>query len=183
MREPEIEVAIRNPTWLAVFPEASPFAKGAARAALEAAGPKRPVELSLVLADDELVQALNREYRGVDSATNVLAFAAHESAPGATPWPLSDDCPLLLGDVVLALETIRDEAAHQDKTLADHLSHLVVHGVLHLVGFDHDRHGAAAKMRALETRVLARLGIAAPYRARRYPKAARRTVAPALPVP
>ena len=94
-----------------------------------------------------------------DAPTNVLSFPAAASAP---PAP---GAPLLLGDVVLAFETVAAEAAAQGKPLADHLAHLVVHGVLHLLGFDHEADAEAERMEALETRLLAGLGIADPYRA------------------
>jgi len=117
------------------------------------------LELAIVLADIGLQQRLNREYRGVDAATNVLAFPAWEtgthSAAGA---------PILLGDVVLALETVAREASEQDKPIADHLRHLVVHGVLHLLGYDHMTPTEAAVMEALERSILVELGVPDPYR-------------------
>jgi probable rRNA maturation factor len=113
--------------------------------------------LSLVLADDATLRALNRRWRAQDKPTNVLSFAAQgEETP--------PDAPLLLGDVVLAFETVAREAAAQGKPLGDHLRHLVVHGVLHLLGHDHERREEAALMEALETRILAGLGVADPYR-------------------
>ncbi len=114
-----------------------------------------------MLADDALVRRLNRDYRGVDQATNVLAFPAADGGGS-----VAAEAPLPLGDVVLALETVRREAADQGKSVAEHLSHLVVHGVLHLLGFDHVEAGDAARMEALEIEVLAGLGVPDPYRAR-----------------
>ena len=156
-----IDLAQRSPLWRARLPDAARRSSAAARAALAAAGTsvEGPAELSIVLADDALLRALNKEWRGVDKPTNVLAFPAPapEAAPGA---------PLLLGDVVLAFETVAREAIEQDKALADHLAHLVVHGVLHLLGFDHQAAADARRMEALEIAVLARLGVADPYRVR-----------------
>jgi probable rRNA maturation factor len=114
-------------------------------------------ELTIVLAGDALVHRLNRTYRGKDRPTNVLSFPA-----GADPAPEQP-----LGDVVIALGTMRAEARAAGKTLADHLAHLVIHGVLHLLGHDHQRPGQARRMEQLEIRLLAELGIADPYRAER----------------
>jgi len=123
------------------------------------AGKKRgAVELSLVLADDAMVAQLNRQWRGRSGPTNVLAFASEERA--------SPPAPLLLGDVVLAYETVTREAKDQGKPLADHFRHLVIHGVLHLLGYDHEAAGPARRMERIETRVLATLGVADPYEAR-----------------
>ena len=117
-----------------------------------------PVELSITLLDDDAQRRLNRDWRGVDRATNVLAFPAWE--PGA-PMPIG--APLLLGDISLAAETVEREAAEQGKSPADHLSHLVVHGVLHLIGYDHHTDSEATAMERLEIAILAKLGVADPY--------------------
>ncbi len=107
--------------------------------------------------DDEM-RDLNRRYRGVDAPTNVLAFACDETpaAPGAAR---------LAGDVVLALDTLRREARERGLDLGDHLSHLVVHGVLHLLGYDHEIPSEAEAMESLETQILAGLGVDDPYAA------------------
>ena len=116
-------------------------------------------ELTVVLADDAEQQRLNREWRGVNRPTNVLAFPAWDPR-----GPLPEDAPMLLGDVVLACETVAREAVEQHKTVADHLSHLVVHGVLHLLGYDHATEPEAAAMESIEKAVLANLGVVDPYR-------------------
>ena len=153
-----IEIAAPSPRWRRAMPKVEEHAAAAARAAL--AGAKLPraklLELSLVLADDALVRRLNRRWRGKDRPTNVLSFASDEAA--------ADGRALLLGDVVLAYETVAREAGAQGKTLAAHLAHLVTHGVLHLLGFDHQEDDEAERMERRERRVLARLGIADPYR-------------------
>ena len=154
----DIDLAEPSPLWRRALPEVERVCDRAARAALAAGGaPQRPAELAIVLADDALLRALNRDWRGRDAPTNVLSFAAGEDAP-------PPGAPLLLGDVVLAFETAATEAQAQGKPLADHLAHLVVHGVLHLLGFDHEIAAEAERMEALETRVLAGLGVADPYR-------------------
>lgn len=121
---------------------------------------KRRTEVSLVLADDALVRRLNRQWRRIDAPTDVLSFPADDDG-------LATNAPWLLGDVILAFETVSRAAAEQGKPLADHLRHLVVHGVLHLLGYDHEKPAEAEEMEALETRALARLGVADPYAAER----------------
>jgi probable rRNA maturation factor len=154
-----IDLAIPCAKWRRALPGAEKHAKEAARAAL--AGSKKKLgaaELSLVLSDDAAVAALNERWRGHVGPTNVLAFATEERPPPGAP--------VLLGDVILAYETVKREARDQDKPLADHVRHLIVHGVLHLLGYDHDAAGPARQMENLETRILATLGVPDPYHMR-----------------
>jgi probable rRNA maturation factor len=116
-------------------------------------------QITVRLVDTDEGRALNRDYRHKDSATNVLSFPNMDDAEMAAPEGL----PRLLGDVVLARETIAREAEAQGKGLADHTIHLLVHGTLHLLGYDHLEAAAAAEMEALEVEILAGLGIADPY--------------------
>jgi probable rRNA maturation factor len=109
----------------------------------------------VVLADDALLRSLNRRYRGKDAPTNVLSF------PFQGPPAGGDGCHL--GDVVLAAETVQKEAAEQGVAPLHHLQHLVVHGLLHLLGFDHDTTARAEAMERLEAQILGTLGIADPY--------------------
>src|SRR5229473_8580340 len=156
-----VEVSVHCDAWLVACPEAETLAATAARAALSrTAGPLAgaPLILGLVLTDDAEQRGLNRTYRGRDAATNVLSFALADPAGPA-------GSPVLLGDVVLAFATIEREAAEQRKPLADHLQHLVVHGVLHLLGFDHGSAAEAAVMEAREVEILETLGVPDPYRA------------------
>ncbi|MDE2166059.1 MAG: rRNA maturation RNase YbeY [Alphaproteobacteria bacterium] len=155
-----IDVIERAPSWRRALPAAPAICRAAAAAALtRGAGRLKGAEVSIVLADDALSARLNRTYRGIPRPTNVLSFATAEPPRGAAALRL-------LGDVVLAYGTIAREARAQGKSLADHLAHLVVHGVLHLLGFDHERDREARRMEALEVAVLAGLGIADPYQAR-----------------
>ena len=158
-RAPLIDIAVPCVGWRRALPDVEKHARQAAQAAL-AQGGKRllAAELSLVLADDAAVAALNERWRGRSGPTNVLAFASEERA--------MPPAPLLLGDVVLAYETVAREAREQRKTLSDHLRHLVIHGVLHLLGYDHESARPARRMEMLETRILAALGVANPYRVR-----------------
>jgi len=159
----EVDVAVEAPGWAEAVPDAPALAERAARAAVEAAGgiPEAGAELSVVLSDDAAVRALNRDWRGKDAPTNVLSFPqAEESVTSGAGFPI------LLGDVVLALETCAREAGETGRPIADHVAHLVVHGVLHLMGHTHDDDGPALRMEALERVVLASFGVADPYAGR-----------------
>ena len=127
--------------------------------------PPRLAEVSLVLCDDAFIRTLNKTWRGKDKPTNVLSFPA-AFVPGL------DAGPLMLGDVVVAFETSASEAADGGLSLRDHLAHLIVHGLSHLLGFDHEDDGDAATMERLESRALATLGIASPYGGAEHPHAA-----------
>jgi probable rRNA maturation factor len=142
----------------------------AATRAYEAAGEAADAELCVVLADDAFVRKLNKSYRGKDKPTNVLSFPAGAIPVAAGPEPLwggADRNARPLGDIVLAAETIAREAEKQGKSLGDHLSHLVVHGLLHLLGEDHEDDDEAEAMEARERTILASLGIADPYAAKK----------------
>jgi probable rRNA maturation factor len=117
--------------------------------------PMAGAELSLLLTDDRRIRIVNRDWRGFDKATNVLSFpAAPADKIAASP---------VLGDIVIAFETVASEAEAEGKAPADHFSHLVIHGLLHLLGEDHETDAEAQRMEALEVAALARLGIADPY--------------------
>lgn len=115
-------------------------------------------ELAVMLTDDEGIRALNASYRGFDKPTNVLSFPAPEA-----DYQDGDGAPRLLGDIAIAYQTVRREADDEGKPFDHHLSHLAVHGFLHLVGFDHETDAEAETMESAERRILARLGIPDPY--------------------
>ena len=143
-----IEVEVEDEAWLAALPAAAAVVERAAAAAL---GPAQG-DIVALLTDDAAVQDLNARFRGKDRPTNVLSFpAARSAAPH-------------LGDLVLAFGVCAAEAHAQGKALADHLSHLTVHGVLHLLGRDHEIEAEAEAMEAEERTILASLGVADPYR-------------------
>lgn len=152
---PDIAVAITAPAWTEALPEAERICIAAATAALEASA--RPAEVSILLTDDAEVRRLNRDFRGQDKPTNVLSFPS-----GLAPGLGAAD---MLGDIVLAFETVAGEAVRDGKTLDAHLRHLVVHGMLHLLGYDHETDEDAAVMEEREVAILAGMGIADPYRA------------------
>lgn len=125
-------------------------------------------EVSLLATDDAGQAALNAEHRGKARPTNVLSWPAQNLAPkhpGIVPLAPQRDAfgDIVLGDIALAYETCAREAAEQGKSLADHVTHLIVHGTLHLLGYDHVRDADATVMEGLETAILAKLGIADPY--------------------
>ena len=113
-------------------------------------------EISLVLADDAFVRVLNRDYRGKDQPTNVLSFENAAKPPKGQPW--------LAGDIIVAYQTVLREARAQGKTFAAHLAHLLVHGTLHLQGYDHLTARQAGTMERLEIKIMKQLGYDNPYR-------------------
>jgi probable rRNA maturation factor len=153
-----VEVTVPCDAWFDDCPHAAAVAASAGQAALLELPAGRQCLVDVTLADDAEQRRLNRTYRGKDMPTNVLAF------PQRVPGSPRSDQPVLLGDVVLAFETVRREAAEQNKPFANHLRHLVVHGVLHLLGFDHENAAEAAAMESREIKILAQLGVPDPYR-------------------
>ncbi len=159
MGDHSIDLAVEDERWETAVPDLELLVTRAVEAGLAVAPerPEGPVEVSVLLADDETVQELNRTWRGKDKPTNVLSFPA-------APQPRHAEAALPLGDVVLAYETMVRESEEQGKPLQNHLVHLLVHGTLHLVGQDHELGLAEAEaMEALEVAALATLGIPDPY--------------------
>ena len=161
MADPHPSIALTvSADWSRALPNAEQICRAAAELALSDCAIAGELELSVVLTDDAEVQALNRDWRGQDKPTNVLSFPGdrESAAPGA---------PALLGDVVIALQTVQREVAAGDAaSLSDHLAHLVVHGVLHLLGHDHEDDAEAEEMERRETALLKRLGVPDPYNAK-----------------
>ncbi|MCL6705716.1 rRNA maturation RNase YbeY [Pseudomonas sp. R2.Fl] len=139
LSERVLETAARHLAWK----EGQPF-------------PKQAPELSLVFTDDASIREINAQWRDQDKPTNVLSFPAFPLQPGGTPGPM-------LGDIIMARETLEREATELEKSFEDHLSHLLVHGFLHLFGYDHLNEDEAEIMEGLETRILAELGLSDPY--------------------
>jgi probable rRNA maturation factor len=162
------ETICEDPRWEAAgLPD---LAGRAADAALRRLGldPGR-FEIAVLAADDARIAALNADFRGRPQPTNVLSWPSEErgtdteGAVPAPPEPGTPDDPAPLGDIALAWETCRREAQEAGRAMEDHVCHLVVHGVLHLLGYDHVRDGDAALMERLEVEILASLGVADPY--------------------
>jgi probable rRNA maturation factor len=158
-----IVVDIADEEWRARLPGADELCMQVAAVALGAASPHvdRPadrLEVSILLTDDAQVRQLNRDYRHKDKPTNVLSFPALDD-----DTPIPPEGPVLLGDVIIARETTEREAYEESKSLKNHLSHLVVHGVLHLLGYDHIEDDEAEEMESLERSILGALGVPDPY--------------------
>jgi probable rRNA maturation factor len=162
INEEMVVVSINDDAWVRSCWNAETLCRNAALAALAASpnesgnSPERLGEVTIVLADDSTVHALNRTYRGKDQPTNVLSFAAGPAPVPGISYPL--------GDVVLAFSTVHRECLEAGRPIENHLQHLVVHGCLHLLGFDHERDTEVAKMELLETEILAGLGVPDPYK-------------------
>ena len=125
-------------------------------------GPSR-YSVAILACDDSKISSLNNRFRGKANPTNVLSWPAFELAAGEYPDAMWDDEPIELGDVAIAFETCRREAQEQGKQMEHHVTHLLIHGVLHLFGYDHEEDIEAELMEAKETAILATLGIADPY--------------------
>jgi probable rRNA maturation factor len=153
-RQPAIDVLVESTRWKAKRNTKALLQRAIAAAA--AAVPTRGGEVAIVLTDDKAIRLLNRDWRQKNAPTNVLSFPAKQSRSvrGA---------PHLLGDIVIAYETTEREARAERKPFAHHLTHLAVHGFLHLVGYDHVADDEAQAMEGLETSILARLGVPDPY--------------------
>ncbi len=147
-----IEVEVEDPAWTDALPDCAEAVVRAAAATLGAADPDAPSrDINLLLTDDASLRALNADFRGKDAPTNVLSFPAAESA---RPH---------LGDIAMAYGVCAREAEAQGKPLAHHLMHLTVHGVLHLLGYDHESDAEAEAMEGIERAILSNLGVPDPY--------------------
>ena len=160
-KEEMVVVSINDDAWVQSCRNAEILCQNAALAALAAStnepgnSPEPLGEVTILLTDESTVHALNRTYRGKDQPTNVLSFAACPAPVPGISYPL--------GDVVLGFSTVYQECLEAGRPIENHLQHLVVHGCLHLLGFDHGSDFEAAEMELLETEILARLGVPDPY--------------------
>jgi len=153
---PAIDIQVASLLW-----KAQPLAEQTVRAAIAAAAAALSTadgEVSILLTDDKAIRALNRDWRGIDKPTNVLSFPAPDATPGATPK--------MLGDIVMAYETLAQECDQEDRVFLHHLAHLTVHGFLHLIGYDHQTDAQADEMEGLESKIMTRMNLPDPYLAR-----------------
>jgi len=158
---PRIEMNIACQGWPAQQ-DLQQLAERSVAAAIKAAKIKLSpeAELSLMFGDDEAIKALNQQFRGINKPTNVLSFPGEEISPGEEPGLVPG---LVLGDIAFALQTLIREADLEGKLFDHHLCHLMIHGFLHLLGYDHQNDNEAEQMESLEIKALAALGIADPY--------------------
>lgn len=165
--EPLVDIVIEDPRWAGVLESAAETAAAAALAGLGL--PAAGFQLCVMGCDDARIAALNSDFRDKARPTNVLSWPSEDRASdmaGAAPdlpAPGDPDDPEHLGDIAIAWETCVAEAAEQDKPLHDHVTHLIVHATLHLLGYDHEDDDDAELMEATEVRILSSLGIADPY--------------------
>lgn len=153
---PDSDIQVASPLW-----QAEPAAEQTVREAIAAAAAALSTaggEVSIVLTDDEAIRALNRQWRGIDKPTNVLSFPASKAGESR-----------LLGDIVIAYETLRRECDDEDRIFRHHLAHLTVHGFLHLLGYDHQDDAQAEEMEGLESRIMTHMNMPDPWSAARNP--------------
>ena len=154
----EIDITIHEKRWKSAIDNIEQFTSMIIDKTLSDMTDAKNVEISIVLANDNFVQNLNKEYRGKDKPTNVLSFPLTEEGEIDA---ITDFCSI--GDVVIAFETIQKEAKEQNKTFEHHYAHMLVHGCLHLLHFDHESEGDAHIMESREISILETLGIKNPY--------------------
>lgn len=162
-----VDLVINHDAWETMGVSPEDFASETVRLALSmAAMPEelheRDIDVCVVLTNDEEIHALNRDYRGMDKPTNVLSFANLDSET-ADDELAQTDIPFALGDVVIAWETMEREAIEQNKKFLDHLRHMMVHGTLHLLGYDHMDDEEAHEMESLEIKILEKINVENPY--------------------
>jgi probable rRNA maturation factor len=158
---PRLDIIVDSPLWRAQRGVRAVLQRAIAEAAAMAA--TTGGELAIVLTDDSAIRALNRDWRGKDQPTNVLSFPARNDLPAARRAGAGPRQERLLGDIVIAYETVAREALAEARPFRHHLAHLAVHGFLHLLGRDHAAEPEAEAMEALEIAVLARLDVPNPY--------------------
>jgi probable rRNA maturation factor len=152
---PDIDIQIQSPLWAA-----QPLAEQCVRDAIAAAAGALSTgggEVSIVLTDDSAIRTLNRDWRGIDKATNVLSFPAAKTADTQ-----------FLGDIVIAFETLARECEQEDRQFLHHLAHLTVHGFLHLLGYDHQTDAQAEEMEGIESKIMTFMNMPDPYLARDF---------------
>jgi probable rRNA maturation factor len=168
MPDPEpshnISILINQQCWQQSLSYWENLINPAVKETLRQANWTKAADINILLTDDKEIQSLNKQFRGLDKATNVLSFPSFEPEDILKLTPdNSAQTPIILGDIALAFEAIQQESLAQHKPFNHHLIHLVVHGILHLLGFDHEEDEEALKMESLEIEILSTLMIPNPY--------------------
>jgi probable rRNA maturation factor len=158
LNSPETEILVTADCWQSESGAEAAIHRAIEMAATMVDAETFDAELAIMLTDDDGIRTLNKNWRGLDKPTNVLSFPALQPT-----GPRDDDAPRMLGDIAIAYQTTRAEADAEHKPFENHLSHLAVHGFLHLIGYDHEKDGDADIMEELERKILAQLGIPDPY--------------------
>ena len=156
---PLIDVIVEAPQWDTASGAEATVRRALSEAAIAVGANFKDRVLAVLLTDDAAIRRLNAQWRGIDKPTNVLSFPALPPTGAGGP----DDAPRMLGDIAIAYQTTRKEADDEQRPFDHHLSHLAVHGFLHLSGYDHEKDDDAEAMEGLETEILAQLGIPDPY--------------------
>ncbi len=157
----DIAIIVEEEAWEHVGFACETYLVQVIETSLEQLGMVCPLEVSVLLTNNQHIQVLNKEYRGQDKSTNVLSFPSIDPEELSTFQELKE--PLIIGDIVLAYEKIMTEAHEQGKTFQNHLAHLTIHGLLHLLGYDHEVDEEAEIMEALEVKLLNHFNISNPY--------------------
>ena len=153
-----IEISIKHEAWRTTLPKASHIIRRAVHSALAVTSQPEAYELAVILANDALLKSLNKEFRGINKATNVLSFSYTE-----TKSVNASNLSRILGDIIISLDTACSEANNSNIGLNAHVSHLVIHRVLHLIGYDHELDSDASIMENLEILALEKIGFKNPY--------------------
>jgi probable rRNA maturation factor len=165
----EIEIIESNEQWSGFLEDIEAKTSCVIRKTLQCVGYKastsNPTEIAVSLSSDAEVRTINQQHRNQDKTTNVLSFPSfeREELDALDPAGFPAGMPVALGDVIIAFETVAREASEQGKPFSDHYYHLIAHGCLHLLGYDHETDEEAEEMEAIEVTLLAELGIANPY--------------------
>ena len=160
-----LEIIIRDKKWKYELPNIESICKISAGVAFEAVKKTEAMyEVALVLCDDDFITALNKRYRNIDSPTNILSFPSNSINPADTGFINEPEMQtLMLGDIAIAREIVVHEARELEISLEDHLRHLIIHGLLHLLGYSHETDHDAIAMESLETSLLGEMGVGDPY--------------------
>ena len=153
-----LTLVTESPSWKQQIPDIDELSQQVILSTLKVLNlSAKQIEVSVVLADDEFIRGYNRQYRSIDRATNVLSFSALDEAQVVND---NDN----LGDIMMAFTTVEREAGEQSKPFVHHYMHLLIHGVLHLLGYDHETDKEAEEMESLEIKILGQLGVSDPYK-------------------